>query len=141
MPDPFDLDRFIAAQEELFETALRELRRGRKQSHWMWFIFPQIAGLGSSAMAQRYAIRSLKEAKAYLEHPILSPRLLQCAKALLDLNGKSASEIMGYPDDLKLRSSMTLFAKVACQREETFQRVLNKYYSGEADEQTLKLVS
>jgi uncharacterized protein (DUF1810 family) len=129
------------AQEGVFETALQELTRGQKMSHWMWFIFPQVGGLGSSAMAERYAIRSLAEAEAYLKHPILSRRLRQCAEALLALTGKSASEIMGYPDDMKLRSSMTLFAKAAGQSEEIFQRVLDKYYVGETDEQALRFTS
>lgn len=141
MPDSFSLERFITAQEGIFETAFRELTCGRKESHWMWFIFPQIAGLGSSAMAQRYAIQSRAEAEAYLRHPILSRRLSQCAEALLAVEGKSASEIMGYPDDMKLRSSMTLFGAVSDQSENVFRRVLDKYYGGDADEKTLIIIS
>ncbi|MEO6871978.1 MAG: DUF1810 domain-containing protein [Chthoniobacterales bacterium] len=141
MPDPFNLERFITAQEGIFETALQELTRGRKESHWMWFIFPQIAGLGSSTMAQRYAIQSRPGAEAYLSHPILSRRLLQCTETLLAVDGKSASEIMGYLDDMKLRSSMTLFADASGQSESVFHRVLNKYYGGEADKKTLSIIS
>src|SRR5262245_14233201 len=112
MPDEidYDLDRFVDAQNGAYERALSELRAGHKRSHWMWFIFPQIAGLGSSSMAEKYAIRSAEEASAYLADPVLGSRLLRCVDAVLAIEGKSAHEIFGSPDDLKLRSSMTLFA-------------------------------
>src|SRR5690348_3268527 len=110
--DRFDLDRFVRAQEEVYCRALSEITLGRKRSHWMWFIFPQIDGLGCSSTAKFYAIKSKDEAKAYLNHPRLGKRLNECAEALLKIKGKSATEIFGYPDDLKLRSSMTLFASV-----------------------------
>ena len=111
-PDPHDLDRFVRAQEADYPRALAEVRAGRKRSHWIWYVFPQVAGLGSSAMSRRYAIRSLAEARAYLEHPVLGPRLREVAGAALGVGGKSAREILGTPDDLKLRSSATLFAAV-----------------------------
>jgi uncharacterized protein (DUF1810 family) len=138
--DPFDLARFVAAQEESFEVALGELRRGYKASHWMWYIFPQIAGLGSSPASVRYAINSLDEARAYLNHPVLGPRLLQCCRALLSVQGRSAEDIMGDPDDLKLRSSMTLFSLVAEDQAE-FGEVLRKYFKGQRDRRTLKLLN
>lgn len=134
--DPFDLERFIAAQEGIYETALAELRRGQKESHWMWFIFPQIRGLGSSAMALKYAIGGRDEAITYLKHPILGPRLVECCDALLKVEGKSASEVMGYPDDLKLRSSITLFGAVSTGQP-IFSQVLKKYFGGERDSRTL----
>lgn len=136
---PYELSRFVEAQEGVFEVALAELRRGRKSSHWMWFIFPQLEGLGRSAMARRYAIRSLEEARAYLDHPVLGPRLLQCCGALLSVRGKSASQIMGYPDDVKLRSSMTLFSLVS-EKDPEFREVLAKYFEGLKDERTLTLL-
>ena len=107
--DPFDLQRFVDAQASVYERVRAELRNGRKQSHWMWFIFPQIAGLGHSAMAQRYAISSLREAEAYLKHPVLGPRLRECTRLMLRIEGKSAHDILGSPDDLKFHSSLTLF--------------------------------
>src|SRR5918996_1049516 len=113
MNDPYRLSRFIEAQEPVYETVLRELEHGRKESHWMWFIFPQIAGLGHSAMAQRYAISSLDEAKAYLSHPILGPRLRECTRLVVQVDGKSAYEILGSPDDMKFHSCLTLFARAA----------------------------
>jgi uncharacterized protein (DUF1810 family) len=137
--DPFDLNRFVATQETSFARALAELKRGRKQSHWMWFIFPQIDGLGSSSIAKFYAIKSLDEAKAYLAHPVLGPRLIECCETLLRVNGKSAAEIMGYPDDLKLRSSMTLFASAA-DDPELFNKVLEKFFDGHPDPATLKIL-
>src|SRR5919107_5978583 len=109
-PPGFDLDRFVEAQAAPYAGALAELRRGRKQSHWMWFVFPQVAGLGSSPTSQRYAIGSLSEARAYLDHPVLGPRLVQCARAVLAHPDRTARQVMGSPDDVKLRSSMTLFA-------------------------------
>lgn len=137
-PDP-DLSRFLFAQEDVHETALSELRRGRKESHWMWFIFPQLAGLGHSTMARRYAIRDLDEARAYLEHLVLGARLLNCCHALLSIQGRSASQIFGDPDDLKLRSSMTLFA-LAAEPKSVFDEVLAKYFGGGRDRLTLDLL-
>ncbi len=137
--DPHDLGRFLAAQEDVFDTAIAELRRGCKESHWMWFIFPQITGLGSSPMAAYYAIQSLQEATEYLRHPTLGPRLQECAAALLAVDGRTAREIMGAPDDLKLRSSITLFARVEGSPP-VFQQVLDKYFGGEPDPRTLELL-
>jgi uncharacterized protein (DUF1810 family) len=138
MNDSIDLSRFLSAQQEVYKTALAELKRGSKQSHWMWFVFPQIVGLGSSPMAQFYAVKSLAEAEAYLAHPILGARLIECCNALLAIEGKSATEILGQPDDLKLKSSMTLFAAAA--ETDVFDRVLEIYYAGHADEQTLRVL-
>ena len=137
--DPFNLSRFLQAQERSYETALAELKRGSKQSHWMWFIFPQIAGLGSSPTAQFYAIQSRAEAEAYSAHPILGPRLIACAEALLGIEGKSALEIMGSPDDLKLRSSATLFAAIA-PTGPIFHLLLDKFFGGEPDPRTLEIL-
>lgn len=134
--DRFNLARFTDAQERVYSTALAELRPGHKRSHWIWFIFPQLDGLGSSSTAKRFAIRSLDEAQAYLNHPILGPRLVESCRALLGVDGSSAREIMGYPDDLKLRSSMTLFALVADGQSE-FDSVLAKYFGGNMDSMTL----
>ncbi|GAA1647123.1 DUF1810 domain-containing protein [Actinoplanes couchii] len=134
-----DLDRFVHAQEGVFDQALAELTAGRKRTHWMWFVFPQLGGLGSSVTADRYAIRDLDEARAYLAHPVLGPRLEQCATALLEHRGSSASEILGYPDDLKLRSSMTLFARAAADPG-VFQQVLDLFYDG-PDPKTVHLLS
>ena len=137
--DPFDLSRFVSAQGGVFEAALAELRDGHKRSHWMWFVFPQLAGLGRSPTAQHFAIRSLDEARAYIEHPLLGPRLLDCCRALLALRGRSASEIMGCPDDLKLRSCMTLFSR-ATESHTEFVQVLERYFDGVPDARTLKLL-
>ncbi len=137
--DPFDLARFLAAQETAYAQALAEVRRGRKRTHWMWFVFPQFAGLGSSPTARLFAIGSLDEARAYLAHPVLGPRLVECAETLLLLDGASASGIFPYPDDLKLHSSMTLFDQVAGPGS-TFGRVLQKYFGGKRDDRTLRLV-
>lgn len=137
--DRFDLNRFVQAQEEIYPRALAEIRLGRKRSHWMWFIFPQIDGLGSSSTARFYAIKSKDEAKAYRNHPLLGRRLVECAEALLKLKGESAGEISGYPDDLKLRSSMTLFASVS-ESDSIFSRVLDQYFGSQPDAQTLKLL-
>ena len=131
------LERFIEAQEGVWQRALAELQAGRKQSHWMWFIFPQIAGLGHSAMAQRYAIADLAEARAYLAHPVLGPRLRQCTEAVLGVEGRDAHAIFGSPDDLKFRSSMTLFA-AAAPDEPLFHDALEKYFDGEGDALTLQ---
>ena len=135
-----DLSRFLKAQEHDYEQALREIRSGRKRTHWMWYIFPQIQGLGFSSTAQYYAIRDLEEAKEYLAHPVLGARLKEISSALLDLEGLSASEIFGYPDDLKLRSCMTLF-RMADLNEPIFLEVLEKYYDGEPDFRTVDLVT
>jgi uncharacterized protein (DUF1810 family) len=134
-----DLTRFTAAQADVYDQALAELRAGAKRTHWMWFVFPQIAGLGSSAMAQRYAIADLTEARAYLADAVLGPRLIECASALLDVEGRTAEQIMGYPDDLKLRSSMTLFRRAAPEVD-VFQEVLDRYFDGKPDPQTLNKV-
>ena len=137
--DPFDLERFVRAQEHEAAGALAELRSGRKRSHWMWYIFPQFRGLGSSSMSRRYAIGSVDEAKAYLRHPVLGPRLTECANAMLAIADGSATDILGSPDDLKLRSSATLFAHVAPPSSE-FERLLQKYWQGEPDRATLELL-
>jgi uncharacterized protein (DUF1810 family) len=113
MSDPYNLNHFLDAQERVYDTVLNELRAGRKSSHWIWFIFPQIAGLGHSEMAQQFTIGSLDEAKAYLQHPVLGHRLRECTQLVLDVNGRSAEEIFGYPDHLKFRSCMTLFMTAA----------------------------
>ncbi|GLY95079.1 DUF1810 domain-containing protein [Actinoplanes sp. NBRC 103695] len=135
-----DLDRFVRAQENTFDRALAELRAGRKRSHWMWYVFPQLGGLGSSSTARAYAISGLAEASAYLAHPILGPRLALAASALLSAPpGLGASDILGFPDDLKLRSSMTLFA-AAAEDPALFEQVLERFYDG-PDERTLALLS
>ncbi|GIM94827.1 DUF1810 domain-containing protein [Paractinoplanes toevensis] len=133
----FDLERFVVAQERMYADALAEIRAGSKESHWMWFIFPQVAGLGRSSKAQFYAISGLDEARAYLAHPVLGPRLVECATALLG-HEKSATEILGWPDDLKLCSSMTLFAEAADDRA-LFDRVISRF-CGDPDERTLDLL-
>ena len=125
-----NLGRFVEAQAPVHDRALAELKAGRKQSHWMWFVFPQITGLGRSPMAQHYAIQNLAEARAYLAHPLLGTRLRECIRAVLDVEGKTAREIFGSPDDLKFRSSMTLFAHAA-PGEELFRAALEKYFDGE----------
>ena len=134
---PFQLERFTDAQDErrTYETATRELRAGAKRSHWMWFVFPQVAGLGHSPTSKIYAIRTLAEASAYLEHPVLGPRLLECARILLELDGPPAREIFGDIDALKLRSSMTLFARAAPQNP-VFGQVLTRYFDGVPDART-----
>jgi uncharacterized protein (DUF1810 family) len=133
--DPFDLQRFVTAQDGVYESALAELRKGRKQSHWMWFVFPQTAGLGRSPTAQHYAIRNLAEARAYLQHPVLGPRLKESARALFELGSTDADRVLGPVDALKLRSSMTLFAR-ADPGEPVFRQVLDQYFGGEADPAT-----
>ena len=134
--DRFHLQRFVDAQQPIYATALGELRAGRKRSHWMWFIFPQIAGLGRSTMAQEFALSSLDEAAAYLAHPLLGPRLRECTALVAGIEGRSVGEIFGYPDDLKFRSSMTLFARAAPE-ERIFALCLQKYFAGEPDLLTL----
>jgi len=135
----YDLDPFVHAQTGIYEQALAELTRGRKQSHWMWFVFPQIAGLGLSEMSRRYAIVNSGEARAYLEHPLLGPRLRACVDATLAVEGRTAHEIFGSPDDLKLRSSATLFAAVS-EAGSIFQQVLDKYFDGQPDVGTRRLL-
>lgn len=137
MDDPYDLERFVAAQDEhgTYDRALAELRRGSKTGHWMWFIFPQIAGLGLSATSQRYAIASLAEARAYLRHDVLGPRLRECASVVAATTGRTADQIFGGIDAVKLRSSMTLFLR-ADPAEPVFQRVLDAYYGGAPDRAT-----
>jgi uncharacterized protein (DUF1810 family) len=139
MIDPHDLDRFLQAQAPVYEQVLAELRAGCKRSHWMWFVFPQLAGLGHSAMARRYAIGSLQEACAYLAHPVLGARLRQCSELVLALQDRSIHEIFGSPDDLKFRSSMTLFTR-ADPAESVFQQCLVKYFGGQGDPKTLALL-
>jgi uncharacterized protein (DUF1810 family) len=135
--DPYDLQRFVTAQDPVLDRVREELRRGRKSSHWMWFVFPQVAGLGSSPTAQHYAISGLDEARAYLAHPVLGPRLVECARLAVAVEGRSAREVFGYPDDLKLRSSMTLFARAAPD-EPAFAAVLDRFFDGEPDPRTLE---
>ncbi|MBN3755004.1 DUF1810 domain-containing protein [Paraburkholderia sp. Tr-20389] len=139
MNDQFDLRRFVDAQAPIFETALAELRAGRKQSHWMWYVFPQFQGLGESQMAQKFAIQSLDEAVSYLQHPVLGPRLREVTRAVNEVEGRSIETIFGYPDYLKFRSSMTLFSKAAPD-EPLFTQALAKYFGGAADERTLALL-
>jgi uncharacterized protein (DUF1810 family) len=134
--DPWRLSRFVDAQAGTYAQALAELRAGRKRSHWMWFVFPQLAGLGSSAMSVRYAISGPAEARAYLEHPVLGPRLHECAEALLALEGeRSLTQVLGHPDDLKLRSSATLFAQVSPPGS-VFHRLIERYHDGRFDDAT-----
>ena len=133
------LDRFLKAQAGSYDTALREICAGRKRSHWMWYIFPQIQGLGFSSTAQFYAISDLEEAKAYLAEPTLRARILEISEALLKLASNDAAEVMGWPDDLKLRSSMTLFAEAGPEYD-VFQKVLDKYYGGAKDRRTLEIL-
>lgn len=135
-----DLEKFVTAQAPLYEQVLAELRAGRKRSHWMWFVFPQIAGLGRSATARHYALASLAEAKAYLAHPLLGERLRACCALLLALEGRSAHEVFGDPDDVKFRSCLTLFAS-ASPGEAVFVRCLDKYFGGAPDAATLALIA
>jgi uncharacterized protein (DUF1810 family) len=137
--DPYDLNRFLSAQEEVYDRALAELRDGLKRSHWMWYIFPQIEGLGHSPTTRLYSIKSLEEARQYLAHPVLGARLMECAEAVLAVQGLSASDIFGHPDDWKLQSSMTLFEMVSGPHS-IFERVLDKYYQNKRDEKTLQIV-
>jgi len=137
--DPYDLNRFISAQEGVYEHALAELRDGLKRSHWMWYIFPQIEGLGHSPTSRHYSIKSLEEARQYLAHPVLGPRLKECAEVVMAVQVQSATDIFGHPDDWKLQSSMTLFELVSGPQS-VFGRVLDKYYQGKRDTKTLQLV-
>ena len=140
LTDAYNLQRFLDAQEGVYDTVLAELRAGRKSSHWIWFIFPQITGLGHSEMAQKFAIGSLDEAKTYLQHPILGPRLRACTQLVLDVNGRSAEEIFGYPDNLKFRSCMTLFVTAATDNA-VFKNVLLKFFGGQPDTLTLDILA
>ena len=137
--DRYDLDRFLQAQQNSYAQALSEIRSGRKRTHWMWFIFPQFAGLGSSSTARHYAIRSVEEAQAYLEHELLGARLPECADAALCVEGRTAKDIFGSPDDGKPRSCATLFARIS-PSDSVFERLLEKYYEGECDSRTLELM-
>ena len=136
--DPHDLNRFVLAQADDYEQAIAEIRAGRKRSHWMWYIFPQYEGLGFSATSRRYSIKSVAEAQAYLAHPVLGPRLTECADAAFRVEGRSALEVFGSPDDMKLRSCATLFAHVSPPGS-VFERLLEKYFDGERDDRTLRL--
>jgi uncharacterized protein (DUF1810 family) len=137
--DRHDLKRFVQAQDDDYDQALAEIRGGRKRSHWMWYIFPQFDGLGFSSTSRRYAIKSIAEAEAYLSHPVLGPRLRDCAEAVLRVDGRSALEIFGSPDDMKLKSCATLFARVS-PAGSVFDRLLDKYFQGERDDKTLRLL-
>jgi len=138
--DPFDLRRFVDAQDRVYDTVLSELRSGAKRSHWIWFVFPQLRGLGRSATAQRYGVSSLDEARAYLAHPVLAPRLRECTGLVAAIDGRSVDEIFGWPDNLKVRSSMTLFV-YATDDNSGFREVLDKFYSGEEDPATVELLN
>lgn len=135
----YDLKRFLDAQQSVYPRALAEIKNGHKQSHWMWYIFPQLLGLGYSETARFYAIHNLEEARAYLEHPVLGSRLIEISNALLGIVGKTASQILGSPDDLKLRSSMTLF-RLVNNTDPVFQAVLDQYFTGQVDQRTIELV-
>ncbi len=138
--DPHNLTRFLQAQGPVYEQALAEIRAGRKRSHWMWYVFPQFKGLGSSPTSIHYAISSVEEAEAYLAHPILGARLVECAEAAQQIEGLSALEIFGSPDDMKLRSSATLFAAVSPEGS-VFHRIVDKYFDGEQDLRTIALMT
>lgn len=138
--DPFDLQRFVDAQADDYDRALAELRAGRKRSHWMWYVFPQLRGLGFSEMSVHYGITGLGEARAYLAHPLLGPRLRECCAVLLSLPTRSAHDIFGTPDDLKLRSSATLFARVS-PAGSVFEQILNRFFDGQPDARTLRLLA
>lgn len=134
-----DLSRFVEAHDRSYSRALEEIREGRKQSHWMWYIFPQIAGLGLSSTSRFYAIADLEEARAYMQHPMLGAHMIEICSVLLGLSANDAEDVMGYPDDLKLRSSMTLFSK-AVPSVKIFQQVLDKYFDGKMDQKTLEIL-
>jgi uncharacterized protein (DUF1810 family) len=138
--DSYNLDRFLQAQQTAYQRALSEIRNGRKQTHWMWYIFPQFDGLGFSPTARHYSIKSIEEARAYLAHPILGPRLHECAEAVLGVEGRTANNIFGSPDDMKLKSCATLFAQVIPPGS-VFERLLAKYFKGELDSKTLELLA
>jgi uncharacterized protein (DUF1810 family) len=138
-PDPYHLSRFVQAQEHDYERTVAEIKAGRKRSHWMWYVFPQFEGLGFSSTSQHYAIKTADEASAYLAHPLLGARLVKSAEALLEIDGRSALEIFGSPDDMKLRSSATLFAAVSAGGS-VFDRIIDKYFDGNGDERTIALL-
>jgi uncharacterized protein (DUF1810 family) len=140
MADPYDLQRFVDAQARVYDTVVAELRGGRKRSHWIWFVFPQLSGLGSSPTAVRYAIASLAEARAYLAHDVLGPRLRECTRLVNEIGGRSIDNIFGWPDNLKVRSSMTLFAHATDDNAE-FVALLDKYYGGREDPATVARLS
>ncbi|MFA0791281.1 DUF1810 domain-containing protein [Microbulbifer echini] len=140
MSDYFDLERFCQAQNDTYAQALQELRQGHKRSHWIWYIFPQLKGLGHSATSQRYGLTGLEEAQAYLKHPQLGPQLRECCQALLNLQGLSAQEIFGSLDAIKVRSSMTLFAQAEGGTDNLFTQVLARYYGGQQDSRTLEIL-
>lgn len=140
LDDPHDLVRFVRAQTGDYTQALAEIRSGRKRSHWMWYVFPQFDGLGFSAMSKRYSMKTTAEAVAYLAHPVLGPRLVECAEAALGVEARSAFEIFGSPDDMKLKSCATLFAQVS-PAGSVFERLLGKYFQGSRDAETLRLLS
>ena len=140
METTYNLNRFLKAQETLYNAAFTEITNCKKQSHWMWFIFPQIAGLGFSEYNVFYAIKNLEEASQYLQHPVLGKRLVKITKAVLEIKGKTANEIFGKPDDRKLQSCMTLFAQIT-NADPIFQKILDKYYQGNNDEKTIQLLN
>jgi uncharacterized protein (DUF1810 family) len=137
--DAFDLERFVLAQAPVIDAVYGELRDGRKRSHWMWFVFPQLAALGASATAKHFGISSLAHARAYLDHPVLGPRLRECCALLLAAQGRSIEEILGHPDDLKFRSCLTLFQLAAPGKDAVFSKCLSKFYGGVPDSRTLAL--
>jgi uncharacterized protein (DUF1810 family) len=137
MDDPYDLARFVTAQADTYDDAIEELRRGHKRSHWMWYVFPQVKGLGSSHAAQRFGISSLDEARAYLQHPVLGPRLHECAEAMLGNTEATARQVLGDVDAMKLRSSMTLF-QLAAPQETVFARVIDRFFEGAPDAETIR---
>ena len=136
MSAPYNLNRFVEAQQSIYSRVCAELRQGRKTTHWMWFVFPQIEGLGHSSMARRFAISSIEEARAYLEHPVLGARLRECTQLVCSISGKTIHDIFGSPDDMKFRSCMTLFAAV--EKGSVFEEALRKYFAGEPDGRTLQ---
>ena len=138
--DSYDLARFVEAQEHSYARALSEIRSGQKRSHWMWYIFPQFAGLGVSPTSKQYAVKSVAEARAFLAHPLLGPRLRECAAAAVRIEGLSATDIFGFPDDMKLRSCATLFASVS-PAGSVFHRVIDRFFAGEPDAETLRLIA
>jgi len=138
--DPYNLVRFVDAQERDYRQALSEIKAGRKRSHWMWYVFPQFEGLGSSPTSRHYAIKSVEEAAAYVAHPVLGSRLLECAEAALRVEGRSAYDIFGSPDDMKLRSSATLFASISPEGS-IFHQIIDKYFGGQRDERTIALMT
>ena len=138
--DPFDLRRFVDAQDRVYDTVLAELRNGAKRSHWIWFVFPQLRGLGHSPTAKRFGISSLDEARVYLAHPVLGPRLRECTRLVAAIDGRSVDQIFGWPDNLKVRSSMTLFARATDDNAE-FRAVLDKFYNGDDDPATVERLS